>query len=219
LFTTGAGRIGAHWEYNFTLEDTEVEIDYRTVGRTQGDQLIFVRFKRAMRGIWTIIVYPMTTITGNFHIWLPMSGCLKSDVFFLKPDPDVTMTIPAVAHAAIAVGGYLVSDGSLYRSSGRGYTAAGQIKPTFLAPASVQAVSTRGDFVTMTGTSAAAALTAGACAQIMEWGLVKKRDIALNSVEIANILIRGCGRNSGMSYPNQAWGYGKLDVYTALAKL
>jgi hypothetical protein len=124
-----------------------------------------------------------------------------------------------VAQAAIAVGGYLVSDGSLYRSSGRGYTASGQIKPTFLAPASVQAVGVRGESVTMTGTSAAAAITAGACAQLMEWGLVKRRDIALNSVEIANILIRGCTRETGVNYPDKARGYGKLDVYAALAKL
>jgi hypothetical protein len=218
-FTAGSARIGAHSEYNFTLEDTEVEVDYRTVGRTQGDQLIFIRFKRAVRGIWTVMVHPETTLNGNFHIWLPMTGCLKSDVFFLKPDPDVTLTVPSVAQAAIAVGGYLVSDGSLYRSSGCGYTASGQIKPTFLAPASVQAVGVRGESVTMTGTSAAAAITAGACAQLMEWGLVKRRDIALNSVEIANILIRGCTRETGVNYPDKARGYGKLDVYAALAKL
>jgi hypothetical protein len=71
----------------------------------------------------------------------------------------------------------------------------------------------------MTGTSAAAAITAGACAQLMEWGLVKRRDIALNSVEIANILIRGCTRETGVNYPDKARGYGKLDVYAALAKL
>jgi hypothetical protein len=197
-----------------------VEIDYRTVGRTQGDQLIFVRFEKAVRGIWTILVYPDTTITGSFHMWLPMTGMLPTDVFFLKPDPEVTLTIPSIAHVPIAVCGYQASDGSLYRDSGRGFTAGGQIKPTFAAPAvGVQAVGIRGSTVTMTGTSAAAAVTAGACAQILEWGAVRRQDIALNSVEIGNILIRGCRRDADLDYPNPSWGYGKLDAYTALAKL
>jgi hypothetical protein len=220
LFPPTASRIGGHQEYHFTLEDTRVEIDYRTVGRTQGDQLIFVRFAQAVRGIWTILVYPDTTITGSFHVWLPMTGMLPTDVFFLKPDPDVTLTSPSIALVPIAVGGYQAADGSLYRDSGRGFTAAAQIKPTFLAPAvGVQAVGRRGSYVTMTGTSAAAALTAGACAQLFEWGVVRRQDIALNSVEIANILIRGCRREAGQNYPDPAWGYGKLDVYTALANL
>jgi hypothetical protein len=220
VFPPTASRIGGHQAYDFTLENTRVEIDYRTVGRMQGDQLIFVRFVRAVRGIWTILVYPDTTITGNFHMWLPMTGMLPSDVFFLKPDPDVTLTIPSIAHAAIAVGGYQVADGSLYRDSGRGFTASGQVKPTFAAPAvGVQAVGIRGSYVAMTGTSAAAALAAGACAQILEWGAVRRNDIALNSVEIGNILIRGCRRSADQSYPNPSWGYGQLDVYTALANL
>jgi hypothetical protein len=71
----------------------------------------------------------------------------------------------------------------------------------------------------MTGTSAAAAITAGACAQLFEWGAVRRQDLALNSVEIGNILIRGCRRDADQSYPGPAWGYGKLDVYTALANL
>jgi hypothetical protein len=190
------------------------------VGRTQGDQLIFVRFERAVRGIWTIEVYPDTTITGNFHMWLPMTGMLSSDVFFLKPDPDVTLTIPSIASVPIAVGGYQMADGSLYRDSGRGFPVSGQSKPTFTAPAvGVQAVGIRGNYVTMTGTSVAAAITAGACAQLFEWGAVRRQDLALNSVEIGNILIRGCRRDADQTYPSPAWGYGKLDVYTALANL
>jgi hypothetical protein len=220
LFPPVASRVGGHQEYHFTLDDTLVEIDYRTVGRMQGDQLIFVRFERAVRGIWTIMVYPDTTLTGNFHMWLPMTGMLPSEVFFLKPDPEVTLTIPSIADVPIAAGGYQMGDGSLYRDSGRGFTVSGRVKPTFLAPAvGVQAVGIRGNYVTLTGTSAAAAVTAGACAQLLEWGAVRRQDLALNSVEIGNILIRGCRREPDQTYPSPAWGYGKLDVYTALANL
>jgi hypothetical protein len=186
----------------------------------QGDQLIFVRFERPVRGIWTLSVYPDTTITGNFHVWLPMTGMLPSEVFFLKPNPDVTLTIPSIASVPITVGGYQATEGSLYLNSGRGFTASALVKPNFTAPAvGVQAVGIRGSYVTMTGTSAAAAITAGACAQLLEWGAVRRQDLALNSVEIGNILIRGCRREADRFYPNTSWGYGKLDVYQALANL
>lgn len=213
-------RMTGHQVHHFVVENTRVEIDYRTVGRTRGDQLIFVRFDHAARGIWTLYVYPDTTITGRFHVWLPMQGMLERDVFFLRPDPETTLTIPSTAFIPISVGGYQSADGSLYLNSGRGYTVAGSVKPDFNAPAvRVPAIGTRGNPVTMTGTSAAAAITTGACAQMMEWGAVRRNDLALNSVEIGNILIRGCRRQTEREYPNTSWGYGKLDVYQALQQI
>lgn len=220
LLPAGPASAGSHQVHDFILENTRVEIDYRTVGRTRGDQLVFVRFERAVRGIWTLQVFPDTTITGNFHVWLPMTGMLQHDVVFLRPDPDVTLTIPSTAAIPITVGGYQTSDGSLYLNSGRGYTVTSVVKPDFTAPAvGVQAVGIRGNYVRMTGTSAAAAITAGACAQILEWGAVRRNDLALNSVEIGNILIRGCRRSGELEFPNTSWGYGKLDVYRAFEAL
>lgn len=211
-----ATRVAAHQEYSFVLEGTSVEIDYRSVGRTRGDQLVFVRFDKAARGIWTLSVYPDTTITGNFHVWLPMKGMLPFDVFFLRPDPDITLTSPSSAQIPITVGGYQVSDKGIYIDSGRGFTVNSVMKPDFCAPAvRVQGVGTRGNYVTASGTSVAAAITAGACAQLMEWGIFRQNALSLNSVEIGNILIRGCDRNRDTVYPNTSWGFGRLNVYQA----
>ena len=66
---------------------------------TRGDQLVFIRFENPAAGIWTLYVNPSTTITGQFHIWLPMSGMLEKDVVFLRPDPDVTLTVPSSANS------------------------------------------------------------------------------------------------------------------------
>lgn len=215
-----ATRTGAHQEYLFVLENTRVEIDYRTVGRIRRNQLVFVRFLGAVRGIWTLYVYPVSEITGSFHIWLPMMGMLPSDVFFLKPDPDVTLTVPSTASVPVTVGGYNSKNGALYLQSGRGFTSANVIKPDFNAPAvQVQGVDIRGNFTTGTGTSVAAAVAAGACVQLMEWGVVRKNADPLNSVDIGNLLIRGCSRDSDRIYPNTQWGYGKLDVYSAFEML
>ena len=100
----------------------------------------------------------------------------------------------------------------MYLDSGRGYTITSVVKPDFVAPAvGVQAVGRLGNYVTLTGTSAASAIAAGACAQIMEWGNSRGRRLLLNSVQIGNILIRGCERNPDVSYPNTAWGaYGNI---------
>lgn len=217
-FLHSTTRIEGHQEYYFVLENTKVEIDYRTVGRTSGDQLIFVRFDRAARGIWTIYVYPDTTITGNFHVWLPMTGMLPSDVVFLRPNPHITLTVPSTAEIPVTVGGYQTADGSLYVNSGRGYSTNGIVKPDFVAPAAgIPAVGLRGNYVTMTGTSAAAAIVAGACAQMMEWGEVRN-NYSLNSVEIGNLLIRGCQRSDDRTYPNTSWGYGKMNIYQSFVR-
>ena len=209
----------SHQEQEFIFEGTRVEIDYAQVGRTRGDQLVFIRFENPAAGIWTLYVNPSTTITGQFHIWLPMSGMLEKDVVFLRPDPDVTLTVPSSAKIPIGVGGMDQKSGILYLDSGRGNTIASVVKPDFVAPAvGVQAIGRLGNYVTLTGTSVASAIAAGACAQIMEWGNSRGRRLLLNSVQIGNILIRGCERNPDVSYPNTAWGYGKMNVYDALMK-
>ena len=88
----------------------------------------------------------------------------------------------------------------------RGFTVSSVIKPDFVAPAvNVQGGGVRDNYVTASGTSVAAAVTAGACAQIMEWGIYRQEYQALNSVEIGNLLIHGCDRSRDLVYPNTAW--------------
>jgi hypothetical protein len=73
--------------------------------------------------------------------------------------------------------------------------------------------------ITRTGTSAAAAITAGACAQILEWAVVKGNAVGINSVEIKNILIRGATRRSEQEYPSPTNGYGYLNVYNSFDQM
>ena len=145
---------------------------------------------------------------------------LPENVIFLEPDPDTTLTTPSSAYVPITVGGYNAADGALYLESGRGYTTMNSVKPDFTAPAvNVQGVGLRGIYMTGSGTSIAAAITSGACAQVLEWGLRRERAIGLNSAEIGNILIRGCERDKDRVYPNTQWGYGRLNVYNAFRNL
>jgi len=65
----------------------------------------------------------------------------------------------------------------------------------------------------MTGTSAAAAVTAGAAALMMEWGIVRGNMPAMNGDLVRSLLIAGCTRDENQQYPNIKWGYGKLNLY------
>jgi subtilisin family serine protease len=208
--------LGKSQKYSFLFEGTEVEIDYREAGRERRDQLVWMRFSNVPGGIWSILVYPQHVVNGAFHMWLPMKGLLPKDVHFLRPNPEVTLTPPSDAAIPITVGGYNGANGALYLESGRGYDANGVIKPDFLAPAvDVQGKGLKNEYVLHTGTSVAAAVTAGACAQILEWAVVRENALGINSVDIRNLLIRGATRDEGETYPSPSTGYGRLDAYRA----
>lgn len=205
---------------NFVFENTLLTLDYRIAGKESGDLLIFFRFTRPAEGIWTVYVYPENAITGAFHIWLPIQPLVGNVVFFIEPNPDVTITTPGNAQTVITVGGYNALTGARYLESGRGFSGTGQVKPEFCAPGvEVAGAGLRGNYITQTGTSAAAAIAAGASALVLEWGLLRGNAPTMNSVEVKNLLIRGCVRDMERMYPNVEWGYGKLNIYQSFLNL
>ena len=71
----------------------------------------------------------------------------------------------------------------------------------------------------MTGTSAAAAVTAGAAALLMEWGIVKNNMPTINGDLIKSLFISGCVRDENITYPNNQWGYGRMNLYNTFASV
>ena len=65
---------------------------------------------------------------------------------------------------------------------------------------------------TMTGTSAATAVLTGACALLLQWGIIEENDPAMSTYQIRAYLIRGCPRSPAMMYPNVQWGYGAIQL-------
>lgn len=213
-------RAGASLEFRFVFEQTTVSVDCWSEPRETASQLVYLRFKEPKQGIWIVRVFPQNVITGNYHMWLPMQQMTDGEVFFLRSNPDMTITDPGSATQVITPGGYNAANEALYLNSGRGYTIDGEVKPDFVAPAvEVYGPGLRQNYVTYTGTSAAAAVTAGACAQIMQWGFIDLNEPRLSNAGIKNMLIRGADRDNERSYPNREWGYGTLDVYQAFLNL
>lgn len=218
--------------YQFFGERTVLEIRYEIAEYNSGFQLIFIRMLTPTEGIWTFRIRNRTQVQNTFHLWLPVSNFLSGDVFFLAPDPDTTITNPGNTETLITTGGYDSRSGSIWPASGRGYTLNNQIKPELAAPAvevygpvytnsSSQGRPPLIPFVRKTGTSASCALTAGAIALLINWGMERKSSFfpPLTNRSVKNYLIRGARRRSSFSYPNQEWGYGELDLYGVFASL
>ena len=213
-------RQGNRQVYKFIFEETVVTIDYRIVGVRNGNQLIYICFDRPTRGLWDVVVSADNIVDGHYHMWLPLKSFLSGSVIFLRSNPDTTITDPSSAYVPLSVGAYDAESGSLYLDSGRGYTLSGDVKPDCVAPGvNVYGPGKHNQYMTFTGTSAAAAVAAGATALLMEWAVLRQYDTTVNTADIKNYILRGARRESSRLYPNVEWGYGELDIYEALNKL
>ena len=212
--------VGQETTISFQLDATRILISYQITESSSGRFLAFLRFTGPAPGIWHIRVYPTLFVSGQFHIWLPMQEFLTEDTGFLRPDPDITITDPGNAPLLLTVSTYNHVTGSLYIHSSRGFTATGQIKPDLAAPGvEVQGpglppgTSRTISFTRKTGSSVAAAITAGAVACLFSWGFTQGNDMTLTSISVKSILIRGADRKEAFRYPNRQWGYGTLNLY------
>lgn len=198
-------------EIDFVFENTRIIVSNVIVERDSGEQLIFFRFMDPTPGVWNLRIYPSQdeqSGEGVFHLWLPVMAFLDTDVVFLAPDPDVTLTEPSNAAQVITVSAYNGIAGSWFAQSGRGYTKSGIIKPDLAAPG-VQVPTALG---TVTGSSMAAALAAGCVAQFMEWAVVDGNVPTVSGRGIKSYLILGADRPDGIVYPDNRWGFGRLDI-------
>lgn len=211
---------GQQQRQRFLLENTNVVVDYQLGGVRSREQLIHIDFENPAAGIWIVEVFPYRISDGNFHMYLPISAFLEEEVYFIRSNPDMTLTVPAGAEFPMAVGGYSAFTDSLYIDSGRGYSADGVIKPDYIAPAvDVYTISPFGRYERITGTSAAAAMAAGACALLMEWNVAYMDNVTVNSIELRNQLVNGARKIDNQLYPNREEGYGRFDIYQSILNM
>ena len=218
--------------YRFIYEKTILQVDSELIEQSSGKELVVIRFVAPTAGVWTL------RVRGNqvFHMWLPVRSFLTGDTYFLKPEPDRTITEPGYAEGVITVSAYQDSNNSIWSESGRGYRRAspasgisspgqdlevqeevigGKQKPDLAAPGvNVPVVESTsvGGYVRLekTGTSLSAAITAGAVAQFLQWAIIEGNDSNIKSREVKSYLQIGADRDAGTIYPNNQWGYGRL---------
>lgn len=219
-------RQGVTETIRFLPEPAVVKVDYEQNEGQTGDELIVFRFFAPTAGIWRIRVYNEGRNAAGYDLWLPLTGFIREETAFLRPDPQITVCDPANARRVLVSGAYDHIGGGIYPYSSRGYVRSREerIVPTLCSPG-VEIdvpVGRQGEQVRYgrrSGTSIAAAHAAGACALLMEWGFVKGNDLDMDTNALMQYLIRGADRNSQINYPNRIWGWGTLNLLDAFEGL
>lgn len=202
-------RPGYEYSQKLILEDTVIHLRFSV----DTGNVIWIGLEKATEGIWEINLYGDRIVDGSYHAWLPITGQADPTVEFLRPVPESTIVFPAAARRSVTCGAYSSFDGSLLVSSSWGPTLLPAPAPDIVAPG----VRVGGYFPEgsgfMTGTSAAAAVCAGAAALLMQWGVTDGNLPLMNGDVIRSLLIGGAKREGTIDYPDNKWGYGKLDLY------
>ena len=199
-------------DVKLVLEAARVQVEYHFPVEGSGGQLTVIRILGATPGVWTIQLHGDILLNGSYQAWLPMTGFVAPSVEFLAASPDYTVTSPGSAVGVICCGAYDSASKSLYAKSSRGPAWDGRILPDLTAPGvGVGGVYPYGPGA-MSGTSAAAAVLAGVCALLLQWGVREGNDPAMGTYQIRAYLIRGCLRRPDMVYPNNQWGYGSVQL-------
>lgn len=199
--------------FNFIFNQTSIWINNIIFEEDTGDQLILLRFRNALPGIWYIHIESIDNDSFSFHSWLPAGELISDDTFFLNSNPDTTITSPGNAIHILTVAAYNQFNDGILSESGRGYTRINQIKPDIAAPGfQIPCAIPGNQYGTMTGTGAATAHTAGIIAMVLEWAIVRENYIRMTGNDINRLLIRGATRSSAYTYPNNTWGYGQVDI-------
>lgn len=202
-------RVGLSYSEKLIFEATTITVGYYKDVNT----FIVIELRNATQGIWEVRLYGDSIINGEYYSWLPITGQIDESVEFLKPVPEYTIVFPATGVSSVTCGAYNSFDNSLFVSSSWGPTRQPRMSPDLTAPG----VGVNGVFPTghgtMSGTSVSAAVTSGAAALLLEWGIVQGNMKAMNGDTVRVLLSSGSKREEGVQYPNIKWGYGKLDLF------
>lgn len=205
-------RSGLDREISFLFDQTKIYVGIALVEQRSGEELFFIRFRDPSPGIWSIMVSTENQArvrgTGNFNIWLPITEFIDGEVRFLEPDPEVTLTEPSNAEQVLTISAYNGLNGSWFFESGRGFAGNGTVKPDLAAPG----VGVSTILGPRTGSSMAAALSAGCVAQFMEWAIIERNAPYMGNRAIKSYFIRGATREENLVFPDKRWGYGKVNV-------
>lgn len=206
-------RFGQEEELRFPLAGTTIYVAYQMVETFSGEELIFIRLTHPTPGLWRLLIYANEGKERTFHIWMPLRQFLQPNTYFLRPNPKNTITVPGNADLVMTMTAYNHINGSIYAEAGRGYHARNQVKPDLAAPGvNISGPGLRHNFVRKTGTSVAAAHSAGMMALFQQWNFENLDLGAFYAEQIQSFFLRSAVRDLETEYPNVVWGYGIMNV-------
>ncbi len=187
-------------EYTFKESTTKILINYNFK-----KQEIIINMDSPSKDIWTLYFTPSLVDSGKLHAYLPLNSLLEENTYFHSNSSAYSITVPATANGVISVGAYDKTSNEIHDTTGRGPTTDMKIKPTIVAPHS-------NDYCTTSGTSISTAEVSAVCALILEWGIIHKNNIHLNTETISRMLINSSKKHPLYSYPNNIEGHGRLSM-------
>lgn len=206
-------RFGQEETVQLPLAQSEIYVVYQMVEIYTGEELIFVRLRRPTPGIWTFQIYADEGRPRNFNIWLPLRQFLQPNTYFLNSDPGNTITVPGNAPLVMTMTAYNHRNGSIYARAGRGYNTREQVKPDLAAPGvNITGPGLRNNFVERSGTSVAAAHSAGVMALFLQWNVEHYQLGYFYARQIQSFFYKSAVREDEYVYPNPIWGYGIMNL-------
>lgn len=198
----------------FYLTNTEVYVRGYDPENFTGHQVFDLRFKSIKQGIWKLKLRGEYIINGRYDIWLQDKKILPEGTKFLEPNPLNTLTIPSTAIKVITVAYFAELTKTILAESGKGFNTNSAINPDIATVGTnVLTISTDGNTtVAASGSSVATAIVTGVCALLLQWAVIDKNDITINSTKMRSLLIYSAKREKNYDYPNEESGYGELDI-------
>lgn len=199
--------------YKFIFEKASININYFIPEVNNGNELIRIRFYNLQPGIWKLRLVGNLILDGRYDIWMLQSDLTPGTAKFTPSDQYGTITNPSNSKYIITAAAYNQNNNNITSYSGVDFVdktsymidvAAGGVDALTVAPNNETAI--------VNGTSVAAAIVAGACAMLFEWGIIDGNDPQMYAVTIKTYLARGATKRRGDIYPNPQWGYGMLNI-------
>ncbi|MDB2106389.1 S8 family peptidase [Clostridium paraputrificum] len=206
-------KIGKKEKVKFIFTNTTLEVYHFVPERFTGHQLVIIYFNSVKAGLWKLQFKGEYVIDGRIDIWLPPKDILPQGTEFLTPDPYITLTIPSTARKVVTPSFYNSIDDTIISESGRGFNSNNLLNPDIAAPGiNIRAISVGGKKTTLSGSSAATALTSGVCALLLQWGIIEENDKTMYSTKVRTYLMYGADRSLNIEYPSREIGFGKLNL-------
>lgn len=205
-------------DYKFIFEKTRIKVNYYIPEQITGDEQIRIRFYDLQPGIWKLRVTGNLVLDGRYNMWIPQRGVINENTHFAPYDIYNTVTNPGNSDYTVTAAAYNQNNNNILNYSGVSVSGKNVID---VAAGGVNALTTApgNKIITVNGTSVAAAVTAGACAMLMQWAIIEGNNPYIRAKTLKSYLAIGVSTRSGDIYPNAEWGFGMLNLVNLFQNL
>lgn len=206
--------------HTYIFEKTEISVYYYLPEEYSGEELIRVYFANIQPGIWRLKLKLRLGKIAKYDMWMSQSGIKEPETRFTPSNPYGTFTIPSDSNYTVSVASYNQNNKTVLSYSGMSFIDDSINIIDFAAGGESTLTTGLGNKLdTISGTCLSAAIGAGACALLFQWGIIEGNYPYMHSESLKTFLQRGTIRRRGDTYPNAQWGYGIIDFYSVFLNI